>query len=63
VNASLTGTEEIYEKFAEDGIGNLPNGISRARIAGYNERDENVATLIFSCECFNRENSYSGNSF
>jgi hypothetical protein len=62
-NASSTINKEQFDYFLVRGVRDLPNGVTKARIAGYDERDGNIATLVFYNECFYHNNSFSGNSF
>jgi hypothetical protein len=58
-NASAFRTPEQYEHFLKIGVGYLANGITKSRIAGFDDKDENIGTIIFSNECFVRDASYN----
>jgi hypothetical protein len=62
-NASTTFVKERDDYFSRVGVGNLPNGVTKGRIAGYDEKDENIATLIYYNEYFQHRESYSQNRF
>jgi hypothetical protein len=62
-NASAAKTQDQFDYFHKSGVRNLPNGVTKSRIAVYDDKDENVSTLVIYNECFFQDNTYSENHF
>jgi hypothetical protein len=62
-NASTTFVKERDDYFSRIGVGYLPNGVTKGRIAVYDEKDENIGTLIYYNEYFFQNYSFSENRF
>jgi hypothetical protein len=59
----LARTAEMDDVFSKSGLGMVPNGILRSRIALSDNLDENIGTLTFEHECYRHSQSVKGDRF
>lgn len=62
-NATMLHTDDNIQKVFNSPLAWFPNGISKARIAAFDDIDEKICEGTFFAEITWFNNSYSGNSF